>query len=1687
MRLIGILLLCITVHAGATSMPHGGGTSRDIHPKTFVRNQGQWPAAVRYGILGSSAKAALTAEGVELFSLASAPRMPLETVQPGPGTAMGPAGGRPVFSRTRLRFLRPSPRLKIVEGEEAVTRMHFYPGHEKAGWHENVGTVRSLTYENVWENIDLEYRYDGERLRQSIRVRPGGDPRDIAFLVDGADAPETVLRPSGAGTLLDRKMPMEIRVDTLRPRPGPALRAWRQLVETEFCTFFGGKADEHSFGIIADEQSNIYLFMLTESSDMPVHNAIQTSLRGGSDHYLAGLSCDGNTLLFGTYFGSLLTDFDAPNPGYGWYHIPLHRSPGGDLLLSTFARGNDFPVTPGAVQSAPIDNPMTYDTRDYNSVLLRFRDDGRLRASTYLEGPIYSRITDIAVGPDDDVYVLGMATGEQWFVTPGVVHPWLSMRGYVDSQGCLSTAYVVRLSAALDTLRWGTYFFNSNGYNDSWFYPVNTPRPAVSMPEMDMEVDKQGCPVIVGIADTLSRLTATRQYGVPSVGVEAAWLARLAPDAKSYRHAVSLHGMGTPIGANALVLDAEDNAIVHGFTYGTGFPATIAPLLKRVNSNPWDSFIAKFDSTGNLVNAAIIGGEFDHGSFRGDISLSRCGEVVVMSELGFVSAMQTVEPRDLSRGMELWSEGRTVPSILICDSSLTHVSYSSPAHPDSDTDSWDYGNTWSDVDFLSFDPAGYVYRIFGWANSAALDPIIYNTSRTQETEIDVFFSRHHYPICQLLYCRLEVEDTLVVPDPPESLHPSGFRVTVTVTTDAATADANNVIGDLFLPDGVNTLAGDSVVHFSFEPGTMAPGTSISRSVMVRPTRAFRTDTLPYIFIGYYTDSRDERSCPRPLTVCTAHTYLHRVPEYRPLPECELVVHDSLIDYPATPRCAPGTVPVQLTLRHRGLAAWKIGKVVLRLPDGMGLAFAPPGDSLRGDRVLEPGDTLSWTWMVTLPLRNEATLAMIRVHVFDTTGMEITRCWDEAPIPEMPGLSCALTLPQTVTWDVAAGRALTDPIPASMLIDNRLDSSLGMVTVRIDLSRAAHLRLDAAEPLERRPGALGPCETATAPWQLHATEPIATYTTDTVTVWYRFDGDNTERFCSRQIQLFRLEKTITCSVTMPDTLGTLSGDDSRLDTLRVSAVLRNMGSAAVGLRDAMLAVSGADGWKAIDPMQRTLTVLAAGDSIQLFWKLIIPVSASARTLRCDLSIHDERGMQISQCGSAVYLPPFDLSPYCAVVLPDSIHASPETGGYQPNPIPVRVTVHNPDDAIATGIDASVILGDAPRLRLRAGEPSTRPIPAIAAHDSVELGWLLEVADSPETDSIQTVSIVLRQAELVLSSCAGTTVLQHMPAIAKLRCLAFGHDSAYYDAKYEIIVPDPLQVWYSISNEGTADAQACEVSLLLPPGWKFADGVTNPALFGTIVPGDTVARSWLITPVEGAPWSDAITLAFSGACGSDSIEGGCVHQIGLSTGNTRELVFTPLRMVFEAEEGGPLPPAQSAHVWTAGAAPLSWTATPTAPWLDAYPAMMQGAGSIDIRPNSTAYPAGMYHADVLLGTGQQAPRAIEVYYDITDGTMAVPPASAAAHGMQLYPNPYSISRHGMLHIVMTGSARQAEGGLLCSIHDLLGRELQRTVIDNAEIADGTVRIPFNARAARIGPVLVTIRGAREFASMLLLLTP
>jgi uncharacterized repeat protein (TIGR01451 family) len=70
-----------------------------------------------------------------------------------------------------------------------------------------------------------------------------------------------------------------------------------------FSTWLGGAGSDVLYGVDVDSMGRVYLIGGTESSDFPTRSALQTTLKGPRDAFIARLAAGGTALDYSTYFG----------------------------------------------------------------------------------------------------------------------------------------------------------------------------------------------------------------------------------------------------------------------------------------------------------------------------------------------------------------------------------------------------------------------------------------------------------------------------------------------------------------------------------------------------------------------------------------------------------------------------------------------------------------------------------------------------------------------------------------------------------------------------------------------------------------------------------------------------------------------------------------------------------------------------------------------------------------------------------------------------------------------------------------------------------------------------------------------------------------------------------------------------------------------------------------------------------------------------------------------------------------------------------------------------------------------------------------------------------------------------------------------------------------------------------------
>ena len=188
---------------------------------------------------------------------------------------------------------------------------------------------------------------------------------------------------------------------------------------------FGGTSGvlgEAAAGIAVDSSGNAYIAGTTSSTDFPTTTgAFQTTLPGRfAAAFVAKLNASGSALVYGTYLGG--SDLEIAS------QIRLDAQ--GDAYVLGLSDSTDFPLTPGAFQTANTDI-------GYTGFLSKFKPDGSsLVFSTYIAGafgfstgtnPLFS-VGSFDIDSAGDVFLTGQA-GSGFPVTPGATQSCLAGGG----------------------------------------------------------------------------------------------------------------------------------------------------------------------------------------------------------------------------------------------------------------------------------------------------------------------------------------------------------------------------------------------------------------------------------------------------------------------------------------------------------------------------------------------------------------------------------------------------------------------------------------------------------------------------------------------------------------------------------------------------------------------------------------------------------------------------------------------------------------------------------------------------------------------------------------------------------------------------------------------------------------------------------------------------------------------------------------------------------------------------------------------------------------------------------------------------------------------------------------------------------------------------------------------------------
>ena len=521
----------------------------------------------------------------QLYNRISAQRLTDSTAQPELG-GIGEAGNRGntdsiVIHRIDIDWIGANKDFEIEYGEATQDYTNYYLAVCPDGI-TGVKSYKDITFKNVWDGIDIKWYNKEGSLEYDFIVAPDADYKAIKWAVNGSkpiinDQGDLVmatpigevheLSPIAIQDSKERKIKFQLKNNILEFNITDFNTKTVLIIDPfvkNWCTLYGGPGDDYGQTIEVDAMSNLYMGGGSNStSNIATSGSFQTTLSGDLDVFLAKLNANG-VRQWGTYFGGSQAEYLYTSCLDSYSNIYL----AGWTLSSGLG-------SPGCHQ------PNNAGMED--GFIVKFNSSGIRQWSTYYGGANkdwpYSITSDIS----SEIIVAGTTRSSGGIATTGAHRD--TLWGYQD-------AFMVKFSNSGQRL-WGTYFGGSLGGEGA----------------SSCTTDNSSNIYLCGGSQSSN--------GIATPGTHADSLYPTSfPYGDAFIAKFNMNGSliwGTYYGgestdgiSGSVVLNGSQIYVCGTTRSDTGIATVGTHQVSRSGNN--DGFVAKFDSTGNLVWGTYYGG-----------------------------------------------------------------------------------------------------------------------------------------------------------------------------------------------------------------------------------------------------------------------------------------------------------------------------------------------------------------------------------------------------------------------------------------------------------------------------------------------------------------------------------------------------------------------------------------------------------------------------------------------------------------------------------------------------------------------------------------------------------------------------------------------------------------------------------------------------------------------------------------------------------------------------------------------------------------------------------------------------------------------------------------------------------------------------------------------------------------------
>ncbi|MCZ7558459.1 MAG: T9SS type A sorting domain-containing protein [Bacteroidia bacterium] len=1523
-----------------------------------------------------------------------------------------------------MLLAHPSPDCRVEPAHADGSEATVYAAAD-SGFHPyTVPQYKAIVYRQAWPGVDITVRRVAAGLEHDIDVKAGADLSRLRLHFGNIAAGQLVLHAADGQDAATPRLSETAQGTDFSVGASRALRDFRVTLRYNF--YWGGSHLEWGATCAVDRKGDVTLLGHSLSGDFPIHPA--GSPGGGSGPfamYLVKIPESGIPVRYSVSY----------NVGqWASYGIQAEIGKHDRLIVTFYTSTLDKIVTPDA------EFPTT---RTQGECLAVFDSSGGIVYATAIPDSA-GGFTTFTTDADGVIYLATHTNGTPRYITPDAFMPvnqggWdgVIMKFHPDTYKltyatCIGGSADEFISAiAVD----GCGSVAISGWTWSADYPL---RNAVQN-SMNGRADY----VFTRFTADGKRLVFSTYLGGSA---EEAW---------------TWSGM---YGNRSLRYAPNSDLYFYLGAYGSDFPLR-NPLPLPPQTHGYNAVIGKFSPMGELRFSSWIYGW--HAYWHASIDVDSCGNLIVsgssFQDIPLVKPVYTI-------GNAFCAVVDThIPEILFCTKLGWSVGHGSSV-------------TWYSTTGVLNGTSVYLTK------SGIHDPEVpatpgypaaHTTDSTdiQITRIDLpdLCSRpvFHDKATDNAYVSLEFfhDDSLRIDERRGTHAPTTLRVHARLRNSSSWYSSDSLVLLLRLPGRTTLAPGSPPLRLVLPP--LLPGDSTEVTWLLLPeVDSIRASVTLMGELLYSSGGECPSLDAREIPLHVEFTELIEVPV-----RCAVFVHPPFALKLDRTRLTQDTAYIHVRIDNPSNIPAQLSRVRLEFPPDAGVVLLEPGSPEAQPPEIPPNSSIQLTWKVLVLSWPFARPLPLRAVLFDRFQLEVASCEVRESIPGSAGSNCGMLANDPVVVNTNDASYEPKPILAELRIYNESDTNRYYHDLHLDLGAAPWLKIEGDEQLRRPDFMIEEDSVAYFMWRLRLWPLPTQEMTQTVFARYHVEADTSERVCSVPIRIRVSGPRPSCALRGQDSLHLHpSGDRFVEDSVEIVAEFHNSGTQQQKFSSARLS-SGAWPTEIRNGEEQALSNLDVGVSSTLRWSVRVPRYTFDRTITLTVTAYDSAGRAVTNCKTTLFVPAIRLQ--CGISTVDSVHYDVSRDRYTPERFEVSATFHNASDTTLANLRAILDSTQLRRVRLTDGQHAVQSIAELLPGETWTPRWELEPV-WVDRDAVQLFRVRFEYTPSNASTfCEASSIIGGAPRVAAMACATAGHDTVWTDSFYESLIPDPVQVQYTLRNTGNIPTPACELAILPPPALLLEAGEDSIRSVPVLQPGDAFSAEWLLRIAMDKITPGSWPIRWVTRCADGVQPPQCEHSVFLQERAPEGVVLTPWLLRFEAERNGPLPASRQVQVWTGGGLAPSWSVTSVPAWLDVSPLFGAGHSVLTVGPNTTALPLGEHADRIVLSETPVSTGDVQVVYSIrTPLSVDETARPLSLHIGSVYPNPVS---SGATLVVEYRNAAPSEIAL--SLHDMLGRE--RLAVTQRGFADGLLSVPTQGLPA--GAYVLRLRVGAKVAEKLVMVLP